>query len=35
MIRTVWNKLKQLNDLMNNTLKLLLEGWSGLWIEGN
>ena len=23
------------NGLENNTLKLLLEGWSGLWIEGN
>jgi hypothetical protein len=23
------------NGLENNTLKLLLEGWNGLWIEGN
>jgi hypothetical protein len=23
------------NGMENNTLKLLLEGWSGLWIEGN
>jgi hypothetical protein len=23
------------NGLENNTLKLLLQGWSGLWIEGN
>lgn len=23
------------NGLENNTLKLLLEGWSGLWIDGN
>lgn len=23
------------NGLENNTLKLLLEGWSGLWIEGS